>query len=566
MSTTRHRRPERGAAEDVWLSQPDPVGSWLDVLMGLIRLPQAERRSIRDELDSHLRDRVRDIMLTGLDEVSATREAIAELGDAAELATRFGRASRAPARRRLAMNIGMLGVACTALVTSVVALNGGSQPAGVSVYPGVSSAQPAQGAEVSIGALDAQSMPLEDVMQFIAASAGMRLVVDWGSLSGAGLEPVSEVTLNLKDANLDAAFDAIREATRDFVPMQLPADARLDYRISGKELRVASAHAFDMADRVIATIDISSVLERGVEENQVTELVMNFIEPDQWVESGGDVSTMSIVGGKMFIKAPPRVIEGTRWIVGQLEEPAQARGGNALGADEYVRMFKLTNVSAATMLAAIEPIYAAVAERTDPEAARLRFTADQQNPVIVVRGPKRLVEEACQIMSDMDAAKRASAEQAGTSPAAPLDSRLIPLKNSVAIEMAEVLRAAGTVSDRLRQSPRDRAIAVDAGSNGLYVRSTPEQVDAIEEILGLLDTDGPLDDRAIEESKTIKLERARAAEVRHVLGLALNANQRMKQCPVPRSFAVDASENTLTVTATPGQVEAIARMAEALDR
>lgn len=563
MSTTRDRRVAK-AVEDVWLSQPDPVGSWLDVLMGLIRLPPAERRSIRDELDSHLRDRVRDIMLTGLDEVSATREAIAELGDAAELATRFGRASRAPARRRIAMNIGMLGVACTALVTSVVALNDAQQPAGFSVYPG----EPAHQQErVPVGSLRVENAPLAEVLSRVATSAGKRLAVDWNSLAPLGMEPVSEVTLDMTETDLVSIFDAINaNAVRGEVPQDMASAGEIAFRVDGGVLRVASGHAFDLADRVIATIDISSVLEQGVQEDQITGLVMGFIEPDQWVDNGGDVSTMSIVGGKMFIKAPPRVIEGVRWIVGQLEEPAQARAGSALGADEYVRMFKLTNVSAATMLAAIEPIYAAVAERTDPEASRLRFAADEQNPVIVVRGPKRLVEEACQIMSDMDTAQGASAEQAGAGPTAPLDSRLIPLKNSAAMEMAEVLRAAGTVSGRLRQGPRERAIAVDAASNGLYVRSTTAQVDAIEEILALLDTDGPVDDRAIEESRTIKLEHARAADMRQVLGLALNANQRMKQCPVPRSFAVDASENTLTVTATPGQVDAIARMAEALDR
>jgi hypothetical protein len=90
-------------------------------------------------------------------------------------------------------------------------------------------------------------------------------------------------------------------------------------------------------------------------------------------------------------------------------------------------------------------------------------------------------------------------------------------------------------------------------------------LDAIEEIVGALDTSGPEADHAVAESRTIRLERTRAAEMREVIGRALNANGKMKHCPVTRSLEVDASENTLTVTATPGQVDAIARMVSVLD-
>ena len=556
------------------LSQPDPIGSWLDVLGSLLRVSPGEKRAIRDELDSHLRDRVRDIMLTGMDEVRATRDAIGELGEAAELAARYGRAARTPSRRRLAMNIGMLGVAGAALLTSVMALNDAEQPAGLSVYPG-GTAREESGA-VPVAAIRAEGDALSEVLQRVASGAGLRLVVDWESLAPLGFESVSEVRVDVPNGSIDAVLGAISDGTtRAGSPDEWSHTGGIDYRVADGVLRVASGHAFDLSERVLATIDVAAVLESGaVSEEQITGLVTEFIEPEQWIDNGGDVSSMSIVGGKIFLKAPPRIIEGVRWIVGQLSAPAQAQSGTApgaLGADEYVRVFKLKNTSAATILAAVEPIYAAVAERTDPEAKRLRFTADAANPVIVVRGPKRLVEEACEIMSQMDEARDALSVPAGVESApeqavGALDSRLIPLKNTPAMEMAEVLRAAGTVSERLRNGPRERAIAVDAGSNGLWVRSTQSQVDAIEEIVGALDTDGPIDDRAIEESKTIKLERARAAEVRHVLGLVLNANQRMKQCAVPRSFEVDASENTLTVSATPGQVDAIARMVESLDR
>lgn len=484
MRGTESALMERGRARAEPLRQPDPIGAWLDVLSSLLRVSPGERRAIRDELDSHLRDRVRDIMLTGLDEVRATRDAIGELGDAAELAARYGRATRTPSRRRLAMNMGMLGVAGAALLTSMVALNDAEQPTGLSVYPG--GAGRTESAAVSVGAIRAEGDPLADVLSRIAANLGVRLVVDWESLAPLGVEPVSEVRIDVPGGSMDEVLRAIGDGlTRGEVPESAAMSGEIDHRLSGGVLRVASGRAFDLSERVLATIDVSAVLESGVvSEEEITSLVTGFIEPEQWSDNGGDVSSLSIVGGRIFVKAPPRIIEGVRWIVGQLSAPAQ-----------------------------VEP------EQVVPERA-----------------------------------------------SAAIEGRLIALENTAAMEMAEVLRAAGTVSERLRIVSRERAIAVDAGSNALWVRSTAAQIEAIEEIVRVLDAEGPLEDRAITESRTVKLERARAAEVRHVLGLALNANPRMKQCAVPRSFEVDASENTLTVTATPGQVDTIARMASALDR
>lgn len=560
-----------GAVEQMWLSQPDPVGAWLDVLMGLVRVGASEKRAIRDELDSHLRDRVRDLMLTGLHESNATREAIAELGDAAELAARYARAAKSPARRRIAMHVGLFGMAGAALVTSMVAIQqpgrDGPGPAALAYQPQEQVA-PEQ-ATKTIGKVEMRDMPLEQVLEFAASSAGLSLSMTEAGYDRLGVMADSPVTVVLKEATLGRLLDAVSAQLSE------GGAEHLAFRVENGTLRIASAHDFDMEERVLVTIDVSGPMDRGIDGEEIKQLAMEFIEPDAWVDNGGDLGQMNIVGDRMFLKAPPRMVEGVRWIVGQLAAPAQvqsrAGAAGALGADEYVRVFKLKNTSAATILAAVEPIYAAVAERTDPEARRLSFTADPANPVIVVRGPKRLVEEACEVMTQMDDPRGGEASaQVGPvqseDVSAPLDSRMIPLKNTPAPQMAEVLRAAGTVSERLRNGPRERAIAVDASTNALWVRSTESQIDAIEEIVGALDTDGPIDDRAISESRTMKLERARAAEVRRVLGLALNANERMKQCPVTRIFEVDASENTLTVTATPGQVDAIGRMVVAMDR
>lgn len=102
-------------------TQGDTVAAWLDLLCKLLRLPPKEREEIRNELDSHLRDRVRDFMLAGLDADESSRRAIDELGGAAELADRF-RAASGDRKRRLLMNATGIGLAAAAVVVSIAAL------------------------------------------------------------------------------------------------------------------------------------------------------------------------------------------------------------------------------------------------------------------------------------------------------------------------------------------------------------------------------------------------------------------------------------------------------------
>ncbi|MCC7388853.1 MAG: hypothetical protein IT431_08795 [Phycisphaerales bacterium] len=100
---------------------PDAIGAWLDRLARLSRLPGAETAELREELDAHLRERVRDLMLAGTDEPEAIHKSISELGDLALLAQRYREASRTP-RRRLTMQIALVAATTTALGLSTIAL------------------------------------------------------------------------------------------------------------------------------------------------------------------------------------------------------------------------------------------------------------------------------------------------------------------------------------------------------------------------------------------------------------------------------------------------------------
>ncbi|CAG1000652.1 hypothetical protein PHYC_02854 [Phycisphaerales bacterium] len=112
--------PTPGGPESHALPPRDSVRSWLHVMTRMLDAPDKERQSVADELEGHLRERVRDLMLAGSSEPDATRQAIAELGDAASLARRYQEAI-APSKRRFIMHVVALGVATAAVGLSGVA-------------------------------------------------------------------------------------------------------------------------------------------------------------------------------------------------------------------------------------------------------------------------------------------------------------------------------------------------------------------------------------------------------------------------------------------------------------
>ncbi len=105
------------------VSRPqDAVDAWLTMFERLLRWPTGESRSVRDELEGHLRERIRDLMLSGGDEDQSVRQAVAELGEAASLAQRYRAARRYP-QRRLLMSAAMFTLAGAALGLSIVAVS-----------------------------------------------------------------------------------------------------------------------------------------------------------------------------------------------------------------------------------------------------------------------------------------------------------------------------------------------------------------------------------------------------------------------------------------------------------
>jgi len=356
----------------------DAIGAWLDRLLRLTRLPAPDAAELRDELDAHLRERVRDLMLAGNDEPDAIHKSISELGDLALLAQRYREASRTP-RRRLTMNIALIAAAGAALGLSTLALRQGqpeSPPAGAlsieSLAPGAyrlglvpedvgpdgqgtyrlglvpEGAGPlvptladlpiagffstSPSPSVAVGA-DVDAAPLSQVLSMLAESQGLKPYIHWRDLDA---EPQAGLPdLPLADQPLDRAFDMLNDA------LDLDGDAVLTYRTAGGLFEVASRGYFDRRERELATYEVSGLvyaegpLQTTQESAVLVQLITEILEPEVWIQNGGEIGSISCVGGKLFVNAPPRVHERLAWLLTQLQDEQAHSADDARSVTSY---------------------------------------------------------------------------------------------------------------------------------------------------------------------------------------------------------------------------------------
>lgn len=300
----------------------DEIDAWLDVFVRLLRFPEIERASVREELESHLRERVRDLLLVEADEPAAKRRAIEELGDAADLADRFVAAQKTPSRRRL-MNAMVIAAAGAALVTSIVAVtNPGGQPKSA-VFEPVAQHAPAPSVESHVF----DKTPLRQALAVLAADSQRTLDIVDVAFEQVGVAQDAPVTARVDAGPLDAAMRRIGTSIRG-------RDGLLDFRVGGSSITVAPRAYFDRLESKLVSLDLTAYC-RGpnASTEAVVELVTRMVEPDLWADNGGDLAQVRVVGTKAFVKAPPRVCEQIAWIVERLNEaPGAALAPGAAAA------------------------------------------------------------------------------------------------------------------------------------------------------------------------------------------------------------------------------------------
>lgn len=351
---------------------PDSIDAWLNVLSALMRGPRDEVAAVREELASHLRERVRDLMLSGASEADATSRAIAELGDAASLARRFQDAI-VPSQRRSPMQIAVLTVSVAAAafggatllrpaapntpdpghaaVRSLVTAAGasalacppgeGSEPVGIelAVVPRLRSltlgdtpatllspslfTPPEDDALTIASGITTSPEPTVTVEQLVKLleSAGQPVAIRWDLLEQSGVSRDQHFPSPggpCSAADLLAALNASQEH----------ADL-LGLRLRNGTLVLATNEYFDRQETGLITFDLSPVIEHrraaSIKEIDpaeiVTEakgLVESLVFPDTWANNGGDRASSREFGARVFFEAPARYHPKIKWVLDQL--------------------------------------------------------------------------------------------------------------------------------------------------------------------------------------------------------------------------------------------------------
>lgn len=306
------------------------VDAWLNLLMRLTHLPHSRAVAIREELAEHLHERIRDLNLEGYSTLEASRVAIAELGDAAAVAARFRHAAR-PSTRRIVMNSAIAILALTGATLGIVAVS--NQPSPSQPHGTVYTPQPAMIAvDPSVEGLSAQNEPLAEILRMLDERLpDHEFVVDWPSIVEAGLSDGAPVSLSVT-----------RRATLSQVMARVETQAPgLDWRITADTVHVSSQRAFDAKEAVLVTFDIAEIIThvRDVEDktytdavSAITALLFNSVEPEAWRDNGGDIAHLHVVGGKLFIQAPPRFQQPIAWILAELR-PQELAAANPARAE-----------------------------------------------------------------------------------------------------------------------------------------------------------------------------------------------------------------------------------------
>lgn len=323
------------------------IQAWLDTVTRLLRVPPEERVAIREELESHVSDRVCDLMVTGLTEPEAVRRATEEFGDASALAQSFRTARQGFFRRHL-MHTALLTVASSALGLSVLAVSdvdlfGRSLPDRAEVYaPSV--VGDAKGEAKKAVAIKAGEATLDSVLTDVIDSTGDQPLIRWQALEDIGVDEDDVMMVPPGQLTIDAIFAEIND---QIVDGDLGV---LDYRIADGVIEVSTQDEFDKRETILVKYDVSDILQKSMVPQatamnrggagrtaagyggdtqarreileQVVDNLQAHVSRDDWQDQGGDKISVTTFGEALYITGPARVHPQIAWLLDKMADHA----------------------------------------------------------------------------------------------------------------------------------------------------------------------------------------------------------------------------------------------------
>ncbi len=308
------------------------IDTWLTVVIRLLKVPQADRDEIRQELEAHLAERTRDLMISGETEHDAVRKAIIELGEAADLAQRFTNANRY-SRRRLAMNLTLVAAGVAVIGVGAVALNSSSAPSGVSVFePQTLSRLVVNELDETIS-VDFNQATLTEVIRTLDRAVEPSVIAHFEAL---GEHPDDDnpvlITLRVDGVSVERVMALVLERLDD---LWYPV-----WEYGDDIIELGPQDLFDRRNVVLVSYNVDHILDaitgrtnQGYDDSseRLTDLIISMVAPIRWKDNGGELASLQIVGPKMFVEAPKRMQRQVAWILGELEDGRRASAPGAGG-------------------------------------------------------------------------------------------------------------------------------------------------------------------------------------------------------------------------------------------
>ena len=564
---------DSGATHHFAASSPHPptnsTKSWLDVLEKLLPMPEDERKNIRDELASHLRERVRDLTLAGVSESEAVRTAIAELGDAAQLAKSYSnvKSGWAPWARSNVMKIAATSVVVAGLAVGVFALRGSGQQEALE-----------QQRQAEQAKLQAETEALRAITERI------RLYHSTPHVDGQAIIDNSNELVAKAIASMPA-MEAMPEDMRAAIAAQL---ARQDIRVScppdttwrGLFESIAKGAG---KQAIISVNTLESSL--GMQIDDVILLELSDVPLDQAIKSLNEGALRSTEH-----KLAVRVTENTIAFGTEREFDEKEVETRTFSLDELVTQHLEKAMPAQpTRLQAEEQVFQEVARvlvdivspniwrENGGDLASLRHYGAK----IFVVAPGRHFEKIEWVLKEIgafDTKKAGNGEDGALAPApgfdnalaastlapAPITNRYV-LTHAKAAGVRDALEQLFNAAPSLKECDVPRVMSVDDPNNLLDLTATPEQIDVVNKVVALIDKTHPDDTGTSMELVRVTVSNTNADGMVDVIRCILNAVPSLVECNVSRSIYAEPSPNTIAIISTHDQGAIIASIIEGID-
>jgi hypothetical protein len=304
----------RHSGEETPMSETD-YEAYLRLLSRFLRLSARQRAEIRRELRAHLEEAIDDDIARGVPREEAILRALDDFGDAAELAARFCSIGR---RRRWIMRgtmaaacIGFVALALTALtpnsVSTVIAEPGDDGMAPVRSSLAASADDPR--ADEILAALHRElpevtfeDAPFEAIIDYLGELLQINIHVEWQRLEDAGVARDAPVTVNLRKISAARLLELVLgDAGGD---VDLGYEMRhgvLVFSTREALMEHLSTRMYDVRDLLNMPPDGGASADVEDLSEQLTELILNVVEPDSWQPHGGS-GYLQVFNGVLVVR------------------------------------------------------------------------------------------------------------------------------------------------------------------------------------------------------------------------------------------------------------------------